>query len=64
MDGQEEMRREVGRITRTIREHFKMTQAEFGEAIGVSLVHVSNIENGKAIPSVELLRVILNLTIT
>jgi DNA-binding XRE family transcriptional regulator len=61
---QEEMRREIGQVVRTIREHFGMTQVEFGEAIGVSSVHVSHIENGKAIPSAELLRVILNLTIT
>lgn len=33
-----------------------MTQAKLSEQLGVSVVHLSNLENGHSLPSIELLR--------
>jgi len=45
----------VGRIARRVREARGLTQQQAAEALGVSNVHVSNIENEKAFPSQTLI---------
>lgn len=34
----------------------KLTQSQLAEKLGVSVVHLSNLENGHGLPSIELLR--------
>jgi transcriptional regulator with XRE-family HTH domain len=45
----------LARAARFVREQRKMTQRAVAEALGVSFVHVSNIERGRAIPSAALI---------
>jgi transcriptional regulator with XRE-family HTH domain len=45
----------VGHIARRVRESLGLTQQQLAEALGVSNVHVSNIENDKAFPSQNLI---------
>lgn len=45
----------LGRTARLVREADGLTQKEAAERLGVSSVHLCNIENNKAAPSAELL---------
>ena len=45
----------IGRTARSLRDTLGLTQREMAEALGITTVHLSNIENGKAIPSPALL---------
>ncbi len=44
--------REVGQLFKSVRLKSQMSQEEFAAEIGISIVHLSRIENGLAIPSV------------
>src|SRR4051794_21951131 len=41
----------LARAARFVREQRQMTQRAAAEALGVSVVHVSNVERGRAVPS-------------
>ncbi len=41
----------LARTARFVREQRQMTQRATAEALGVSFVHVSNVERGRAVPS-------------
>ena len=43
-----------------LRKDKKMSQAELGKLIGVHAGHISRIENGQAVPSIEVLRKIVH----
>lgn len=45
----------LARTARFVRERRQMTQRAAAEALGVSYVHVSNIERGRAVPSAALI---------
>src|SRR5713226_5066698 len=45
----------LGKTARYLRERKGMTQIAAAEALGISQVHLSNIENNKAIPSPKLM---------
>jgi transcriptional regulator with XRE-family HTH domain len=45
----------IGKTARYLRERKGFTQAAAAEALGISQVHLSNIENNKAIPSPKLM---------
>lgn len=45
----------IGKIAREIREGLHLTQHEMASAIGVTNVHISNIENDKSFPSQQII---------
>ena len=45
----------LGKVARYLRESYGLTQQELADAIGVTNVHVSNIENEKAAPSQQII---------
>lgn len=45
----------VGRIAKQLRESLGLTQQEVARALGITNVHVSNIENEKSFPSQNLI---------
>ena len=45
----------VGRVARSLRESIGLSQKETAEKLGISNVHLCNVENGKAQPSSDLL---------
>jgi transcriptional regulator with XRE-family HTH domain len=45
----------LGKTAKYLREELGLTQRAAAEALGISYVHLSNIENNKAIPSAGLL---------
>jgi transcriptional regulator with XRE-family HTH domain len=45
----------IGKTARYLRERKGMTQAAVAEALGITQVHLSNVENCKAFPSPKLL---------
>ena len=45
----------LGKTARQLRESLGMTQRAAAEVLGVSVVHLCNVENGKANPSLELI---------
>jgi transcriptional regulator with XRE-family HTH domain len=45
----------LGDTIRSFRLKLKLTQRELSQRVGVSVVHICNIENGKSSPSSELL---------
>jgi len=45
----------VGNTAREIRDSLGLTQHEMAEALGITNVHVSNIENDKSFPSQQLI---------
>jgi transcriptional regulator with XRE-family HTH domain len=49
------MTMKLGDTARTLREEFGLTQRAAADRLGVSFVHLSNLENDKARPSPELL---------
>lgn len=46
----------LGQAARFLREQRQLTQRSAAEALGVSYVHLSNVERGKAEPSTKLLK--------
>jgi transcriptional regulator with XRE-family HTH domain len=44
----------LGKTARYLRERKKLSQRETAEALGITQVHLSNIENNKALPSPSL----------
>lgn len=42
-----------GETLRTIRERRGLTQDQAGQEIGISATHLSNIENGRALPGLD-----------
>ena len=52
--------KDIGMRIRTIRLERKMTQEQLAEAVGVGVTHISHIETGNSIPSVQLLVDIIN----
>lgn len=51
----------LGRAILLIREQAGETQAAFARALGITQVHVSNLENDKGLPSVPLLAQVRDL---
>lgn len=45
----------LARTARFVRDQRHMTQRAVAEALGVSFVHVSNVERGRAVPSAALI---------
>ena len=52
--------KDIGSRIRTIRLERKMTQERLAEAVGVGVTHISHIETGNSIPSVQVLVDIIN----
>jgi len=50
----------IGRKIRVMRKERKMTQEELAEAVGVGITHISHIETGNSIPSLQVLVGIIN----
>ena len=46
---------QVGKVAREIRDSLGLTQQEMAASLGITNVHLSNIENDKAFPSQQLL---------
>jgi transcriptional regulator with XRE-family HTH domain len=46
---------DIGQTARYVRERLGMTQRAAAAALGVSAVHLSNVERGRAVPSSSLL---------
>jgi transcriptional regulator with XRE-family HTH domain len=45
----------LGKTARYLRERKKLSQREAADALGITQVHLSNIENNKALPSASLI---------
>lgn len=54
--------RYLGKTARKVRVQAGLTQAKFAEQLGISIVHLSNIENDHSMPSVELIKKYLQIT--
>ena len=52
--------KDIGRRIRTVRLQQKITQEQLAEAVGVCVTHISHIETGNSIPSVQVLIDIVN----
>ncbi len=52
--------KDIGKRIRKIRLERKMTQEQLAEAAGVGVTHISHIETGNGIPSVQVLIDIIN----
>jgi transcriptional regulator with XRE-family HTH domain len=52
--------RDIGQRIRIIRLQRKMTQEQLAEATGVGTTHISHVETGNSIPSLQLLVDIIN----
>ncbi|WP_326599598.1 helix-turn-helix domain-containing protein [Streptomyces sp. NBC_01803] len=52
-EGTEPLLRAVGKIIKTLRENAKLTQVEFGEAIGYGVEQVSSVERGRRAPKAQ-----------
>lgn len=52
--------KDIGSRIRAIRLERKMTQERLAEAVGVGVTHISHIETGNSIPSVQVLVDIIN----
>ena len=50
----------IGNRIRAVRMEKKMTQAQLAEAVGVGVTHISHIETGNTIPSLQTLLDIIN----
>ena len=50
----------VGERIRTVRMNRKMTQAQLAEAVGVGVTHISHIETGNTVPSLQVMLDIIN----
>ena len=53
--------KDVGGRIRAIRMERGMTQAQLAEAVGVGVTHISHIETGNTIPSLQLMLDIINV---
>ena len=51
----------IGNRIRAVRMEKKMTQAQLAEAVGVGVTHISHIETGNTIPSLQTLLDIINV---
>ena len=51
---------DIGRRIRTVRLQQKITQEQLAEAVGVCVTHISHIETGNSIPSIQVLVDIIN----
>lgn len=52
--------KDIGQRIRTVRLERNMTQERLAEAVGVGVTHISHIETGNSIPSVQVLVDIIN----
>ena len=52
--------KDIGARIRTVRQSRKMTQERLAEMVGVGVTHISHIETGKSIPSLQTFVDILN----
>ncbi len=52
--------RDIGARIRTVRQSRKMTQERLAEAVGVGVTHISHIETGNTIPSLQVMVDIIN----
>lgn len=52
--------KDIGQRIRTVRQQRSMTQEQLAESVGVGVSHVSHIETGNSIPSVQVLVDIIN----
>lgn len=50
----------IGGKIRVMRKERKMTQEELAESVGVGITHISHIETGNSIPSLQVLVGIIN----
>ena len=55
-----EFERQMGQRIRQIREQQGMTQEQLADAVGVGVTHISHIETGNSIPSLQVFVDILN----
>lgn len=53
--------KDIGIRIREVRKERDMTQEQLAEAVGVGTTHISHIENGHTIPSVQVLIDIINV---
>jgi transcriptional regulator with XRE-family HTH domain len=56
MSDMHKFREMLAKQLKEMRVNTDMTQAKLSEQMGVSVVHLSNLENGHSLPSIELLR--------
>ena len=56
MSDMHEFRSMLAKELKALRVNADLTQVESAEKLGVSVVHLSNLENGHSMPSIELLR--------
>lgn len=52
--------KDIGQRIRIVRQQHKLTQEQLAEAVGVGVAHISHIETGNSIPSVQVLLGIIN----
>ena len=52
--------KDIGSRIRTIRLERKMTQEQLAEAVGVGVTHISHIETGNSVPSLQVMIDIIN----
>ena len=52
--------RGIGSRIRAVRREKKMTQEQLAEAVGVGVTHISHIETGNSIPSLQVIVDIIN----
>ncbi len=52
--------KDIGARIRTVRQSRKMTQERLADAVGVGVTHISHIETGNSIPSLQVFVDILN----
>ena len=52
--------KDIGKRIRTIRQERNMTQEQLAEKVGVGVTHISHIETGSGIPSLQVLIDIIN----
>ena len=52
--------RDIGSRIRAVRLDQKMTQEQLAEAVGVGVTHISHIETGNSIPSLQVMIDIIN----
>ena len=52
--------RDIGSCIRAVRLDQKMTQEQLAEAVGVGVTHISHIETGNSIPSLQVMIDIIN----
>ena len=61
MNDMHEFRQKLAATLKEIRVKADLTQVELSGKLGVSVVHLSNLENGHSLPSIALLRTYMSV---